>query len=205
MRAVVLGVLGTTGRDQAIIDEAIQRFESGELVGELAGAILGVVAAHGDPRHYAAFLERYRAAEDPLTEQRYLRALAVFGDPDLALSTAAMCFNEVRFHDSPNVLAGLMGARTHLTTLTGNRQSGPEVWRYVAGRWDDAVKLFPAYLLPRLSWGLATFITDEALADEVEAFHGAHVLTESQQRQVRQSIELMRVGLAFTAAVRPQF
>ncbi len=205
MRAVVLGVLGTTGRDDAVIDGAIARFEAGELVGELAGAILGVVAAHGDARHYETFLERYRSAEDPLTEQRYLRALAVFGDPDLALNTATMCFSEVRFHDSPNALAGLMGARTHLTTLTGNRESGPEVWRYVANRWDDALKLFPPYLLPRLTWGVATFITDAALADEVEAFHSTHVLTESQQRQVRQSIELMRVGLALTAAVRPQF
>ncbi|MDE3064418.1 MAG: hypothetical protein KGJ36_01970, partial [Acidobacteriota bacterium] len=99
-----------------------------------------------------------------------------------------------RSQDGPNALAVLMS----------NRGSGPAVWRYVTGRWDDALARFPEYLYPRLTWGLPTYITDAALADEVEEFHLSHPL-ERQRLKVAQSIELMRVGLAFTTAIRAQF
>jgi puromycin-sensitive aminopeptidase len=195
LRSIILATLGTIGRDQAIRDEAVRLFEADEMDADLAGAILRVVAERGAPGHYQTCLERFRHARVPQEELRYLRALAEFDDPTLALNTAALCFSEVRNQDAPILLAGLMS----------NRVSGPDVWRYVSGHWDDALKLFPTYLYPRLALGLLTYITDESFADEVEAFYTANDFVESQQRQVRQSIEQMRVGLAFTRAIRPQF
>jgi puromycin-sensitive aminopeptidase len=194
LRAIVLGTLGTLGGDEAIRVEALTRFDADGADGDLANAILRVVAARGDAGDYQTMRERYRNARTPQEEQRYLRALPGFDDLSIALDTAALCFSEVRNQDAPIVLA----------MLSRLRVCGPDVWRYVTGRWDDALKIFPAYLHPRLALGLPTYITDEALAAEVEAFHREHPL-ELQQRQVEQSIERMHVGLAFTAAIRPQF
>ncbi|HVB70729.1 MAG TPA: M1 family metallopeptidase [Acidimicrobiales bacterium] len=194
VRAIVLRVLGTLGGDEAIRSESRRRFEADETDGDLGNAILRVVAESGEESDYQVMRERYRNARTPQSEQRYLHALAGFDVPALALDLASMCFTEVRSQDAPLVLA----------TLSRLRVCGPEVWRYVTGRWDDALKSFPTYLIPRLLLGLATYITDDAFAVEAEAFHRAHPL-ELQRRLMEQAIERMHVGLAFTTAIRPQF
>ena len=194
LRGVVLGCLGTIGRDQAVRDEAVKRFEADEMSPDIAGAILRVVAWGEDPGHYRIALERYRSAANPQEEQRYLRALGLFGERSLARETAELCFTEVRNQDAPVVLAVLMR----------HRESGPDIWRYLTSRWDEALQRFPAYLHPRLALGLPTYITDEAFSREVEQFHVEHSLG-AQQRPVNQAIEQMHAGLAFTTAIRPQF
>ncbi|MGH9020827.1 MAG: M1 family metallopeptidase [Acidimicrobiales bacterium] len=195
LRASVLSVLGTIGRDESIQKEAHRRFDADEVEGNLASAIVHVVAHDRDPRDYEVVLERYRRGRTPQDEQRYLRGLAGFDTPELARATAEMCYSEVRSQDAPNTLAYASALRVN----------GPSVWRYSTSRWDESVERFPAYLMPRLAFGVSTYITDGALADEVEDFHRSHDLGGLKQKPVDQQIELMRVGLAFTAAIRPQF
>jgi puromycin-sensitive aminopeptidase len=194
LRAIVLATLGTIGGDEAIQAEARRRFEADETDGDLGNAILLVVAEGGSEADYRTMLERFRHAPTPQAEQRYRRALAGFDVAAIALDVAALCFTEIRSQDAPNVLASLARLRV----------CGPDVWRYITGRWDDAIKNFPAYLLARLTWGLPTYITDEAFSAEVEAFLNTHPL-ELQWRLVNQSIEKMHVGLTFTTAMRAQF
>ena len=161
---------------------------------DLAATILRVVADQNRPGDYETFLDRYRHAADPQEERRYLFALPGFADERVALDAAERCFREFRNQDG----ALLLGA------LSRNRVTGPSVWRFLTGRWGEALDRFPPSVQSRLALGVPTFISDEAFAHEVEAFHTAHPIS-GEQRTVEQQLELMRVGLAFTQAIRPQF
>ena len=195
VRAIVLSVLGTIGGDETIRAEAVRRCEANDLDGNLANAILRIVARQNRPGDYETFLERYRRAATPQDAQRYLwRGIPEFPDERAALDAAEKCFSEFRNQDAAVVLA----------LLSRNAVTGPTVWRYMASRWDDAMEKFPQNSHSRLALGVPTFIRDEALADEVEKFHTEHPVFGGQ-RTVEQDLERMRVGLVFAAAMREQF
>jgi len=63
----VLSTLGTTGANEEIKAEAVKRFEANDINGDLANAILRVVAAQDRPGDYETFIERYppRCRESP--------------------------------------------------------------------------------------------------------------------------------------------
>ncbi len=195
VRATAISVLGALVEDPEIQSGAVERFEAGAVEGDLARAILRVVAHQNRPGDYETFLERYRSAVTPQDAQRYQwYGLSEFPDESVALDAAEKCFSEFRNQDSAIVL-GL---------LTRNATSGPAVWRYVTGRWADAMARFPENSHVRLTLGLSTFITDAAFADAVADFHTRNPITGGQ-RTVEQEIERMRVGVAFTRAIRAQF
>ena len=194
LRAIVLGTLGIVGGDESIRAEAVRRFDENTLEGDLARTILRITAEQNRPGDYETFLERYRSAETPQEEQRYLWGLADFADHDHALDAAQRCYDEFRNQDGAIVL-GL---------LSRNAVTGPAVWRYFTDRWDENVAKFPGNTLSRLVLGVPTFIRDEAFADEVAAFHQSHPLG-GEQRTIEQAIERMRVGLRFATALRAQF
>jgi puromycin-sensitive aminopeptidase len=193
LRALVLSTLGTTGANEEIKAEAVKRFEANDINGDLANAILRVVAAQDRPGDYETFIERYRGAASPQDEQRYLRGLSGFSEERVALDAANKCFGEIRSQDASAVL-GL---------LSMNATTGPSVWRLIASRWNEALAKFPPNTLSYMTLGIRTFINDATFADEVEAFHTSHQLS-GEQRTVQQNIELMRVGLTFAAAMREQ-
>ena len=193
LRALVLSTLGVSGGNEEIRAEAIRRFETNEIDGDLANAILRIVANLDRPGDYETFLERYRNGVSPQEEQRYQRGLSGFNDERSALDAANRCFDEFRTQDS----SGTLGL------LSMNATTGPSVWRLIAARWDEALAKFPPNTLSYLTLGIRTFINDAAFADEVEAFHDAHRLP-GEQKTVQQNIERMRVGLTFSAAMREQ-
>ena len=194
LRAIVLATLGTTGEEEDVQREALARFDANAMNGDLARAILRIVATQNRPGDYETFLERYHHAQTPQEEQRYLWSLGDFPDERVALDAAAKAFGEFRSQDATIVLG----------RLTQNPVSGPAVWRYITTRWDEAMADFPPSSQSRMMVGIPTFIVDEAFADEVETFQRAHPL-DGAQRTVEQYLERMRVGLAFARAVRSQF
>jgi puromycin-sensitive aminopeptidase len=193
LRAIVLTTLGTVCANDEIRAEANRRFEANEVSGDLANAILRIVANQDRPGDYETFLERFRGAETPQDEQRYMRSLGGFNEMRVALDAAEKTFSEFRNQDGSTMFA----------ILTSNAKTGPSVWRYMASRWDDVLAKFPPNTLSYTTRGLPVFINDAALADEVEAFHESHSLS-GEQREVQQNIERMRVGLTFAAAIREQ-
>jgi len=120
--------------------------------------------------------------------------LPAFREERVALDAAEKCFSEFRTQD----------ASPEFALLTSNAWTGPAVWRYLTGRWDDALSMFPLNTLYYLTHGVATFIKDEAFAETVEKFHTEHPL-EGMQRMVEQDLERMRVGVAFASTMRQQF
>jgi puromycin-sensitive aminopeptidase len=194
LRGIVLGTLGTLGESQEIRTEALHRFDTNDLDGDLARAILRVVGAVNRPGDYEEFYERSRNGKNPQEELRFQYGLSTFSDQHIALDATEKCFSEIRSQDAPNVIA----------LLTANRVSGPAVWRYVTSRWDEALARFPLNSQDRLGAGIPTFFSDVAFANEVAAFHTSHPL-EGKQRIIEQNLEKLQVGLRFSSAVRDQF
>jgi puromycin-sensitive aminopeptidase len=195
LRAIVISALGGFGDDKAVRAEAIRRYEAGNLDGDLAQSILRVVATQDRPGDYEAFLEKYRTAATPQEQMRYLIAFGSFNDESVALDAAEKAFSEFRTQDAPLVLP----------VWSRNEVTGPAVWRYLTSRWNEATASFPVNSHSRMMGGAMTFINDPALADEVEAFHRAHPVSGGYPMNVDQQLELMRVGIAFAAAMRQQF
>ncbi len=193
LRALAISALGVWAQDEAVRAEAVRQFEADQMDGDLARAILRVVADQDRPGDYATFLERHRRARDPQEEVRYLWALAGFNDPASSRDAAERCFSEFRNQDGP-LLMGM---------LTRNATTGADTWRYLTTRWEEALAKFPPSTHSRMAAGVSTFITDAAFADEVEAFHRSHPIG-GEQRTVEQELERMRIGLAFAQRLRGQ-
>jgi hypothetical protein len=190
----VLGTLGTTGDNVAIKAEAVRRFEANDMPGDLANAILRIVANQDRPGDYETFIDRYSNAPSPQDEQRYQRGIMSFNEERVALDAADRCFHFFRSQDA-SILIGMFST---------NAASGPAVWKFATARWDEALEKFPVNTLSYLTFGVRTYINDPAFADEVEKFHNEHPLG-GEQKAVQQNIEQMRVGLTFAAAMRAQF
>ncbi len=195
VRATVLAVLGLVVEDPDVQAEAVKRFESDDMDGNLARSILRIVAHQDRPGDYETFLDRYRHAATPQDAQRYQWwGLGEFSEERVALDAAEKCFSEFRPQDGDIVLG----------ILSRNAVTGPTVWRYVTDRWDEALQHFPQNTHHSLTLGVPTFITNPDFAEEVARFHAEHPIFGGQ-RTVEQAVERMRVGLVFTAAMRQQF
>jgi puromycin-sensitive aminopeptidase len=195
LRAVAISTLGVVGEDEAVQAEAVRRFEANELNGDIAAAILRVVANLDRPGDYDTFLQRYRDGSTPQEEMRYQIGLWAFRDEAVALDAARLCLREFRNQDGPLILPVLMR----------NEETGPAVWRFMTDNWDEVTKRFPANYHARLAYSVNTFIKDPDFAAEVEAFHVAHPVPGGYPANVTQSLERLRVGLAFADVIRQQF
>ncbi|MGA2837139.1 MAG: M1 family metallopeptidase [Acidimicrobiales bacterium] len=189
LRAGVLSVLGTVGDDPEVRAEAARRFTDADRVplhGDTATAILSIVADHGGPDEYEAFLAHYRSPATPQEENRYRDALAGFGDAALAARTFDLAMTEVRSQDAPFLIR----------LMLWNRQTGPATWQRVAASWDTFPAKFPSSTLPRMLDGVRGLCTPPELAAEVTAFVEAHPL-QAGGRTVEQILERLAMSVAF--------
>jgi puromycin-sensitive aminopeptidase len=185
LRAKVIEILGTFGRDARIIAEATACFDAGAVSGDLASAIVAITMLQGRPGDDLTCQERCNAALTPQEQQRYLFAPAGSSDPSVVLAAYARAFSEVRTQDAPYLIGALIR----------NRFAGPEVWRAVTKRWAEAVERFPVGSPVAIVGGVVTFVTDPELAGEVRRFHESNPLSVGQ-RQVAQILDVMDVHVA---------
>jgi aminopeptidase N len=199
LRSLAISLLGTIGADDAVRAEAARRFDASPLGGgsgapipaDIEPATLAVVAELVRPGDYDALLERYRTAATPQEEMRSLAALAVFPDVDLCLRTFDLAMTEVRSQNGFMVIGSL------LTNRVGNQA----VWTRLTESWDAVLERFPKNAPPRIIEAIPALCADEALAARVIAFLDDHPLS-SGPRRVAQSIERLRVNVAFGARER---
>ena len=154
--------------------------------------MLTVVAQLVRPGDYDALLERYRSASTPQEEMRSLGALASFSDVELCLRTFDLALTEVRSQNGFSVISAL------LTNPVGNQA----VWERVTGTWDAILDRFPKNAPPRIIEALPALCADSDFAEGAIAFLEEHPLT-SGPRRVAQSVERLRVNVAFAARERP--
>ena len=198
LHAVLFGIAGVTGADpttqRAARDLLAQ--SPGAVDADLLASATGVVAADATAAEHADLLERWRAAENPQEEVRYLYALVDTPSQEDFEVSLDLVANEVRTQNAPYVL---MRALSHPTL-------GAVAWRYLIDRWDDITERFPTNSLPRRLEGIR-WLTDDAVADpEAEGgapmFLAAHPLGSGDQL-VRQSLELQAVHRALVERARP--
>ena len=195
LRAGALALLGTIGDDSDVRAEAGHRFAGSEgvpLQGDTAAAILAIVAAKGGTQEYESFLARYRSPATPQEEDRYLNALAGFGDPDLAARTFELAMTDVRSQDAPFLIR----------LLLWNREAGPATWQRVTEAWDQFPAKFPTSTLPRMLDGARGLCTTPELAAEVTSFIESHPLAAGG-RTVEQIVERLAMHVAFARREGP--
>ena len=185
LRAIVISVLGAVGHDAAVIAEAMARFDSGAVSGDLANAIVSITMLQQRPGDPETCEQRREAATNPQDEQRYLFAPASSSDPAVLLDAFERCFTTVRTQDAPYLIGSMIRSRV----------AGPQIWRSMTNRWSDAIELFPAGSPAAMASGLSSLVTNGEFAAEIRAFHESHPL-EIGQQQVAQILDVMDLNAA---------
>ncbi len=199
LRALAINLLGTVGVDAAVRAEAARRFDASPIAGgsgdpipaDVEAATLSVIAWLARPGDYDALLERYRTAATPQEEMRSLGALAAFADIDLCLRTFDLAMSEVRSQNGFMVIGAL------LTNPIGNQA----VWTRLTERWEAVLERFPKNAPPRIVESIPALCADDAFAEGVIGFLADHRL-DSGPRRVEQSVERLRVNVAFAERER---
>jgi puromycin-sensitive aminopeptidase len=199
LRSLAINLLGTVGADEAVREEAVRRFDASPIMGgsggpippDIEAAALAVVAQLLRPGDYDALLERYRTASTPQEELRSLNALATFPDADLCLRTFDLAMTEVRSQNGFVVIGGVLA----------NRVGCQAVWTRMTDSWDKMQDRFPKNAFPRMIESISSLCADAAFAEGAVDFLAAHPL-DSGPRRVAQSIERLRIYIAFAARER---
>ena len=191
LRAIVLDLLGSLAEDPAVIAYATERFDAGDVNGDLADAIVGVVMSLGRPGDLATCEARRQAASNPQDEQRWLFAGARSADAAGALALVDRCFSDVRTQDAPYLLGALIR----------NRFVGVDVWRTVTARWEEANAKFPHGSTVAVAAGVTTIVDSADVAREVRVFHEANPV-EAGQRQVEQFLDLLDLHVSLATRTR---
>jgi puromycin-sensitive aminopeptidase len=198
LRAQLLSSLGITGNDTDLQAQCIARHSAATSGGapldpDLAGAVVGVVAAAGGTVAFDLFLDRYRHPATPQEESRYLYALAGFEDPLLAERAFTLAITEVRTQNAPFLIQ----------LLLANRATGEETWKRVVEHWEALVERFPANILPRMLDGVKFLCREPELASSVRSFLAEHPMP-SGQRTVDQTSERLGINTAFATRLAPE-
>jgi puromycin-sensitive aminopeptidase len=200
LRALAINLMGTVGADPEVRAEAARRFDASPIGGgsgdpippDIESATLAVVSQLLRPGDYDALLERYRSASTPQEEMRSLGALAGFPDVDLCLRTFDLAMTEVRSQNGFAVLGAL------LANPVGNQAA----WTRLTEQWGAVLDRFPKNAPPRIIESIPALCSDAEFAERAIAFLDRNPLS-SGPRRVAQSVERLRVNVAFGSRERP--
>ena len=190
-RGTMLRALGILGNDQAAVAEARGLF--GDLVdghhlldGEVASAVLSIVAANGDRSDHAALVRAFEQAKSPQDEDRFRSAVA--GVPDRAAVDATMEMvleGRIRSHDAGSTLARMVGVR----------ETGAYAWDVLKQRWDEVLERLPA-LTARTLLAQVHLRNEPEVAADIRAWlsdhevPGAHRFTAQQLERLDVRVRL---------------
>jgi len=189
LRGLLVTVMGNIVEDRAVrercrtlVDTYLE--DPTAVEPELAAAAVSVVASEGEPRYFDLFVDRYRHADTPQEEVRFLYALARFPQPELFDRVLEMCLVEVRTQNAPYVLR----------ICLQHRDLGTRAWDFVERHWDELMERFPSNSIPRMIGGAAHLSTPDAAA-RVETFLSSHPVPQGEL-QVAQTLEKLKVEVA---------
>ena len=193
LRGVLLDLLGTVGRDADIIGRA-QAFREGAYTEpDIVAACIAITASHGDQALFAEYRNRFETAGTPQEQLRYLYALPLFPDRELALLASEYAVTTVRPQNSPFVVQRALKHREH----------GPQVWEYVREHWATIEARFPPTLLARMYEGV-TWLVDDASVESVPRFVADHPVHQGE-RVVAQHLERQHLHRALYERERDRF
>lgn len=190
VRGDLIGALGTVADDKPTQERARELFAAYEKSADavdrnLIPALVSIVAHTGGSDDYEKFSSKFKNAQTPQEETRYLFALGNFRDAQLIERTLNLTISgEVRTQNSPYLMRGILL----------NRRARDEAWAFMKSHWDEMLRQYPDNSIPRMCEGVIGLVTADLEAD-VKSFFAEHPVKQGS-KQMEQHLERLRVAVA---------
>jgi puromycin-sensitive aminopeptidase len=189
LRGDLIAALGTLGEDKASQERARALHiqfgrEPTSVDRNLVPALVSVVAHTGAEADYEDFYSRFKNAQTPQEEQRYLFALANFRRANLIERTLQLTINgEVRTQNAPYLMRNLLL----------NRHARHSAWPFLKAHWEEMIRHYPDNSIPRMCEGIIGLVSRELEAD-VRAFFASHPVKQGA-KQMEQHLERLHIAV----------
>ena len=189
LRGDLINALGTLGDDKGCQERARELFalyeKSPDIVERnLIPALIAIVAHTGTAADYDKFYGRFKKAQTPQEETRFLFALANFRLPELIDRTLDLTINgEVRTQNSPYLMRGILL----------NKSARVKAWAFMKAHWQEMLRQYPDNAIPRMCEGIVGLATAELEAD-VRDFFARHPVKQGT-KQMEQHLERLHVAV----------
>jgi puromycin-sensitive aminopeptidase len=189
LRGDLIGALGTVAEDKACQERAKELYAQYEkdldtVDRNLIPALIAIVAHTGGSTEYEKFYGKFKTAQTPQEETRYLFALANFRVPKLIDRTLDLTINgEVRTQNSPYLMRGILL----------NKHARDRAWSFMKAHWDEMLRQYPDNSIPRMCEGIIGLVTAE-LEKDVRGFFAEHPVKQGA-KQIEQHLERLRVAV----------
>ena len=193
LRGEFLRTIGTLGNDAVVqararVLYAAYRQDPFSVDPDVLAALIAVLAHGGGEAEYAEFLGKFKTAQTPQEEQRYLSSLAGFRDAGLLRQTLQLAVNgEVRTQDAPYLVRSLL-MNVHARDLA---------WQFVKDNWETMERQYPLGGLRRMCEGITALVTP-ALEQDVREFFASRKISLGGKTQ-EQHLEQLRIAVTFRA------
>ena len=190
LRGDLIAAFGTVAADkscQARARELYSQYERSATAVDrnLVPALISIVAHTGTPADYEKFYGKFKNAQTPQEEQRYLFALAGFRQPDLIDHTCRLTINgEVRTQNSPYLMRNLLL----------NPDARSRGWGFMKEHWDEMLRQYPDNSIPRMCEGIIGLATPD-LETDVKDFFARHPVKQGA-KQMEQHLERLHISVA---------
>jgi puromycin-sensitive aminopeptidase len=190
LRGELIAALGTLAEDKACQTRARDLYTQYEkdpsaVERNLVPAVVSIVAHTGNGADYESFFTKFKTAQTPQEETRYLFALGAFRRLELIERTLKLTVNgEVRTQNAPYLMRGILL----------NKHARERAWSFMKDHWNEMLKLYPDNSIPRMCEGVVGLVTRELEAD-VREFFATHPVKQGE-KQVEQHMERLRVAVA---------
>ena len=189
LRGDLIAALGTLAEDNPCQERARAlhvQFEqdAAAIDPNLVPALLTIVAHTGTEADYEDFYSRFKNAQTPQEEQRYLFALANFRRPNLIDRALQLTINgEVRTQNAPYLMRNLLL----------NRDARHSAWTFLKTHWEEMVRQYPDNSIPRMCEGIIGLVSRE-LETDVKAFFAGHPVKQGA-KQLQQHQERLHIAV----------
>ena len=180
LRGVLLVAAGTLADDPDVIGEARRRWSSPTSTDPAVdGAVVAIVASHGNSADRADCRRRFDAAATSQEEQRHLRALAMFpGLTEVETLLEEVHEGTIRTQDAPFLVRSLL-AHPHHRAL---------IWRNLVDHWEDLNGRLPSNGIARMLEGIRALGADadpdvDRFLDDHPVPQGALMVAQHRERR----------------------
>jgi puromycin-sensitive aminopeptidase len=189
LRGELMAALGTLGEDKECQERARSLYlqyerDSNSVERNLVPALVSIIAHTGALAEYENFYARFKKAQTPQEETRYLFALGSFRDPNLIDRTLELTLKgNVRTQNAPYLVRGILL----------NREARKKAWSFIKRHWDEMLKQYPDNSIPRMCEGIIGLVTPD-LEAEVRDFFAHHPVKQGA-KQIEQHLERLHVAV----------
>jgi puromycin-sensitive aminopeptidase len=189
LRGDLIGALGTLANDVSCQQQGRELFAQYEknptaVDRNLIPALVAILAASGTSADYENFHYKFKNAQTPQEETRYLFALANFRISELIERTLELTINgDVRTQNSPYLMRNILL----------NRDARGQAWGFLTKHWEEMLRQYPDNSIARMCEGIIG-LADAKLEAEAREFFATHRVKQGA-KQMEQHLERLRVAV----------